>query len=172
MLAHLRRFSASTTRSFRATYSRQISCTSVRNAEELAESSQAGEQVQEQPTSSAFTDPSYETWLQGPGRQFKDPHRPRNWLGGQVVEYLSSSIVFSPDTSLQPFPLNPTFKPPTPVSDELRTLIYTQYMANPAGNGVRALASRYGLSMKRVDAILRLKGLEAHWQKVRVIVLK
>ncbi len=75
-------------------------------------------------------------------------------------------MIVGSDTSLQPFPLNPTFKPPTPVSDELRTIIYTFYMANPAVNGVRALAERYGLSIKRVDAILRLKGLEEHWKKV------
>lgn len=54
------------------------------------------------------------------------------------------------------------------MSDELRTLIFTQYMANPEGNSVRALAERYGLSIKRVDAILRLKGLEEYWKKVRV----
>ena len=43
-------------------------------------------------------------------------------------------------------------------------------MANPEGNSVRALAERYGLSIKRVDAILRLKGLEEHWKKVRLFV--
>ena len=39
-------------------------------------------------------------------------------------------------------------------------------MANPKANSVRNLASRYHLSIKRVDAILRLKGLEASWIKV------
>jgi len=38
-------------------------------------------------------------------------------------------------------------------------------MANPTVNDVRLLATRYGMSIKRVDAILRLKGLEAHWEK-------
>ena len=33
-------------------------------------------------------------------------------------------------------------------------------MANPEANSARSLASRYHLSFKRVDAILRLKGLE------------
>jgi hypothetical protein len=67
----------------------------------------------------------------------------------------------------QPFPLNPSFKPPIPVSDELRTSIYRQFMANPEQNSVRVLAGKYYLSMKRVDAILRLKGLEEHWKQVR-----
>lgn len=39
-------------------------------------------------------------------------------------------------------------------------------MADPAVNNVRSLAALYGLSLKRVDAILRLKGLEEHWMKV------
>lgn len=52
------------------------------------------------------------------------------------------------------------------MSDQLRTVIYRQFMADPAVNNVRSLAALYGLSLKRVDAILRLKGLEEHWMKV------
>jgi len=92
-------------------------------------------------------DPDYAEWIREEGRQFKKAS-PRNWLGGDV-----------------PFPLNPSFKPPTPVSDTLKTHIYDQYMANPTVNDVRSLATRYGMSIKRIDAILRLKGLEAHWEK-------
>jgi len=44
-------------------------------------------------------------------------------------------------------------------------------MANPEANSVRNLASRYHLSIKRVDAILRLKGLEENWTKVRALSL-
>jgi len=66
----------------------------------------------------------------------------------------------------QPFPLNPSFKPPTPVSNALRNTLYQSFMANPKANSVRNLAGRYHLSMKRVDAILRLKGLEESWIKV------
>jgi hypothetical protein len=40
-------------------------------------------------------------------------------------------------------------------------------MTDPNTNSVRVLAGRYHLSMKRVDAILRLKGLEEHWKQVR-----
>ncbi|CAL1694580.1 unnamed protein product [Somion occarium] len=115
------------------------------NADELLN---GREEPQEDDEKRSSRDPPYEQWLNTTGKQFKEPHRPRNWLGGQV-----------------PFPLNPSFKPPTPASDELRSLIYTQYMANPEGNSVRALAERFGLSIKRVDAILRLKGLEEHWKK-------
>lgn len=44
--------------------------------------------------------------------------------------------------------------------------MYQQFMANPQKNSVRALAAENHLSMQRVDAILRLKGLEEHWKKV------
>ncbi|KIK30083.1 hypothetical protein PISMIDRAFT_87788 [Pisolithus microcarpus 441] len=86
-------------------------------------------------------------WLEGVGPNFRDP-KPRNWLGGDV-----------------PFPLNPSFKPPTPLSDALRTQLYQSYMRDPETNSVRALSSRHSISIKRVDAILRLKGLEEAWKK-------
>ena len=50
--------------------------------------------------------------------------------------------------------------------------MWEQFVANPSQNGVRQLAERYGLSIKRVDAILRLKGLEQHWIKVCVCAMR
>ncbi|PCH34068.1 hypothetical protein WOLCODRAFT_94781 [Wolfiporia cocos MD-104 SS10] len=38
-------------------------------------------------------------------------------------------------------------------------------MTDPIKFSVRTLSERYGLSMQRVDAILRLQGLEEHWRK-------
>ncbi|KAH0837941.1 eukaryotic mitochondrial regulator protein-domain-containing protein [Lanmaoa asiatica] len=78
---------------------------------------------------------------------FREPS-PRNWLGRDV-----------------PFPLNPSFKPPTPLSDDLRTRLYRAYMTDPKLNSVRALAARHNISIKRVGAILRLKGMEEAWKK-------
>jgi hypothetical protein len=40
------------------------------------------------------------------------------------------------------------------------------FMADPIKYSIRELGARYHLSLKRVEAILRLKGLEAHWKKV------
>ncbi|KAG1857602.1 eukaryotic mitochondrial regulator protein-domain-containing protein [Suillus tomentosus] len=91
--------------------------------------------------------PSYENWIVGPGLKYRDS-APRNWLGSGT-----------------PFPLNQSFRPPPPVSDALRTHIYFSYMADPEANSVRALAARHHLSIKRIDAILRLKGLEQSWKK-------
>ncbi|KAG2118122.1 uncharacterized protein F5147DRAFT_670011 [Suillus discolor] len=42
-------------------------------------------------------------------------------------------------------------------------------MADPEANSVRALAARHHLSIKRIDAILRLKGLEQSWKKGKPI---
>ncbi|KAH7886196.1 eukaryotic mitochondrial regulator protein-domain-containing protein [Phlebopus sp. FC_14] len=66
---------------------------------------------------------------------------------------------------LQPFPLNPSFEPPVPLSNALRSRLYWDYIADPQANSVRALASKHNLSIKRVDAILRLKGMEEAWLK-------
>jgi hypothetical protein len=52
------------------------------------------------------------------------------------------------------------------VSDALKNTLYQAFMTNPEANSVRNLAGRYHLSIKRVDAILRLKGLEESWKKV------
>lgn len=65
--------------------------------------------------------------------------------------------------------MNPSFKPPPPVSDAIRTAIYKSYMADPIANDVRALSQKYHLSLKRVDAILRLKGMEADWVQVSLM---
>lgn len=86
-------------------------------------------------------------WSEEVAPDFRDP-KPRNWLGGDV-----------------PFPLNPSFKPPIPLSDALRTQLYQSFMRDPETNSVRALSSRHNISIKRVDAILRLKGLEEAWKK-------
>lgn len=45
-------------------------------------------------------------------------------------------------------------------------------MTDPQANSVRALAVKHHLSIKRIDAILRLKGLEESWKKVRNLFLQ
>ncbi len=64
--------------------------------------------------------------------------------------------------------MNPSFKPPPPLSDVVRQKIYIEFMGDPNKNSVRVLSQRYHLSLKRVDAILRLKGLEHAWYKVNI----
>ncbi|KAF8995978.1 eukaryotic mitochondrial regulator protein-domain-containing protein [Cyathus striatus] len=92
---------------------------------------------------------SYEEWLNHPllGERFKK-HGPRKWLGNNT-----------------PFPMNSTFKPPPPLSDRIRQQIFKEYMEDPVNNSVRMLSRKYHLSLSRIDAILRLKGLENDWIK-------
>ena len=96
-------------------------------------------------------------------------HSPRNWLGRDVVRIILHVLVDVYSLLIKPFPLNPSFKPPVPLSDELRTRLYRAYMIDPKLNSVRTLANRYNTSIKRVDAILRLKGMEEAWKKVHFI---
>ncbi|ESK92159.1 mucin-like protein [Moniliophthora roreri MCA 2997] len=76
----------------------------------------------------------------------------RNWLPARLG-------------TRRPFPLNPTFNPPPPISDAQKTEMYQLFMEDPKKNSVRALSQRYHVSLKRVDAILRLKGMEHAWVK-------
>jgi hypothetical protein len=62
--------------------------------------------------------------------------------------------------------MNPSFKPPPPLSDSLRTYIFDMHMADPEANSVTKLSSRFGISKKRVEAVIRLKALEAEWKLV------
>ncbi|KAF8921858.1 eukaryotic mitochondrial regulator protein-domain-containing protein [Mucidula mucida] len=64
-----------------------------------------------------------------------------------------------------PFPLNRSFRPEPPLSDEFREKLYRAHIRNPAQNSVRELSQRYHLSIGRVDAILRLKGMEKNWEE-------
>ncbi|KAK7063768.1 eukaryotic mitochondrial regulator protein-domain-containing protein [Favolaschia claudopus] len=74
-----------------------------------------------------------------------------------------------PDLFETPFPMNMSFKPPAPISDATRSRMYADYMMDPEVNSVRALSQRHGISLKRVDAILRLKGLEAAYVKNKTL---
>lgn len=109
---------------------------------------------------------SYRRFLSTIGLQFKHA-KPRNWLGGNVVcaRGLHSRRTRS-ESFLQPFPMNPSFRPAPPISDAIRQEMYIQFTADPVENSVRKLSLRYCLGMKRVDAILRLKGMEHSWYKV------
>ncbi|KAF8079092.1 eukaryotic mitochondrial regulator protein-domain-containing protein [Lyophyllum atratum] len=95
---------------------------------------------------------TYNEFMESMGEKFKKADGPNKWLGGTV-----------------PFPMNPSFKPPAPVSDAVRTMIYRSYMLDPVKNSVRVLSQRYHLSLKRVDAILRLKGMEHDWVKGKTL---
>ncbi|KAI8825800.1 eukaryotic mitochondrial regulator protein-domain-containing protein, partial [Fimicolochytrium jonesii] len=68
----------------------------------------------------------------------------------------------------QPFPMNPFFKPKSPLSDATRTDIFSKYLSDPSAWTPRALAEKFGLSIVRVQAILRLKALQQQMEKDKV----
>lgn len=65
-----------------------------------------------------------------------------------------------PCANRQPFPLNRYFKPDPPLANETRDRIFREYLEDPGKNTPRTLAVSYGLSIARINAILRLKSLE------------
>ncbi|KZT08569.1 uncharacterized protein LAESUDRAFT_696657 [Laetiporus sulphureus 93-53] len=134
-----------TARSWTTAHSRDLNCSAILRQEETEKDDAEDVPAKER---SGFRDVSFEQWLRTEGKKYETSRRPRNWLGGEV-----------------PFPLNRTFRPPPPISDRLRAVIYNEFMSNPAVYTVRTLSERKGISMQRVAAILRLKGLEENWRK-------
>ncbi|KAI9311535.1 eukaryotic mitochondrial regulator protein-domain-containing protein [Dichotomocladium elegans] len=59
-----------------------------------------------------------------------------------------------------PFPNNPLFQPRPPLSDQRRQEIYETFAANPEDWSIRKLATKFGISMRRVEAVLKLKESE------------
>ena len=75
-------------------------------------------------------------------------------------------VFFSP----QPFPLNPTFNPPAPLSDSVRAAIFNAHIKDPAKNNLRHLSTTYNVAIDRIRAILKLKALEQEFVRtVRAI---
>ncbi|KAG8767737.1 hypothetical protein FRC12_006072 [Ceratobasidium sp. 428] len=105
----------------------------------------------------AKVDPqTVEDWFQGEGLPYLNPTPSKpNWLGGDI-----------------PFPDNPTFRPPPPLSDVVKSSIYDRYkssvLSDPQSHvqTVRALSERFGISIGRVEATIRLKQYEHQYQKV------
>lgn len=65
------------------------------------------------------------------------------------------------EVKVQPFPGNPFFKPPRPLSDVTRSNIFNLFKSEPTTWTPRALAEQFGISIVRTEAILRLKALES-----------
>lgn len=38
------------------------------------------------------SDPEYGVWLRKEGVKYREPHKPKNWLGGEVVEFVYFSL--------------------------------------------------------------------------------
>ncbi|KAG8712249.1 hypothetical protein FRC11_000599 [Ceratobasidium sp. 423] len=107
----------------------------------------------------AKVDPqTVENWFRDEGLPYLNPTPGKpNWLGGDI-----------------PYPDNPTFKPPPPLSDVVKSSIYDQYLkalrpvaskSESQAQTIRNLSEQFSISIARVEAIIRLKGYEQQYQK-------
>ncbi|KAG8930769.1 hypothetical protein FRC02_003693 [Tulasnella sp. 418] len=91
-----------------------------------------------------------QTWLENEGLRYKYPRPGRpNFL----------------ERKLHPFPMNPSFRPPVPISDGLKQHIFDAYVRDPKLNSLSTLSTRFGISPLRLQAIIRLKSLELEWKE-------
>ncbi|CAO1632825.1 unnamed protein product [Parajaminaea phylloscopi] len=88
--------------------------------------------------------PPFDEWKEGVGRELFEK------AGGKGPYWLSRT----------PFPLNPSFCPVAPVSKKVRDELWKLHNQNTRKNSVRHLSSRFGLTVERVQAVLRLRALE------------
>ena len=59
----------------------------------------------------------------------------------------------------QPYPANPSFRPPPPLSNDIQEALYKELKAGKKTIGV--LANEYSVSKARIDAVRKLKEVEA-----------
>ncbi|KAG0307233.1 hypothetical protein BGZ98_000740 [Dissophora globulifera] len=93
----------------------------------------------------------------------KLPHRRRNfhkWLQGEGTRWATPSFSGPNFVSDVPFPMNPLFKPVPPMSNLAKEEIYKLHRSDSTKWTPRQLGMKYNISIKRVEAILRLKHLE------------
>ncbi|KAJ9066610.1 hypothetical protein DSO57_1007952 [Entomophthora muscae] len=60
----------------------------------------------------------------------------------------------------QPFPLNPLFKHAVPLSESKKNELFKLFLNDPKKNTPRVLATAFKISIRRAEAILKLKHLE------------
>ncbi|KAI0487384.1 eukaryotic mitochondrial regulator protein-domain-containing protein [Xylaria cf. heliscus] len=88
----------------------------------------------------------------------KDGHLYRRPTTGQP-QYLTSKV----DEHIldQPFPLNAHFRSPRVLNDKARELIWEKVMRD--GETIKAVSAEYGVDIRRVAAVVRLKEVEKDW---------
>lgn len=90
----------------------------------------------------------FEQWIKGPiAARYKETPTSKgpHWIGET------------------PFPLNNAFRPPAPLHQVVKDELWRLHASDPAKYTVRTLSSQFSISITRVEAILRLKALEAEY---------
>ncbi|KAK5115674.1 hypothetical protein LTR62_000763 [Meristemomyces frigidus] len=65
-------------------------------------------------------------------------------------------------TDLRPYPLNQAFRSQSVLSEDLREMIYMQAVEN--GHDLASVAATFGVDIRRVAAVVRLKTVEKEWE--------
>lgn len=91
---------------------------------------------------------SFPEWKIAYGSQYRQakPGSKARWLGNKV-----------------PFPNNPSFRPPPPLSNTLQDLIWAELRSGERTVG--QLSVKYGVSRARIEAIRKLKEVEAEFRR-------
>ncbi|KAG0293606.1 hypothetical protein BGZ96_002560 [Linnemannia gamsii] len=93
----------------------------------------------------------------------KLPFRRRNfnkWLRTEGSRFATPSFSGPNYIGETPFPMNPLFKPTPPISNAAKEEIYKLHRSDSTKHTPRQLGTTYNISIKRVEAILRMKHLE------------
>ncbi|KAJ9132365.1 hypothetical protein NKR23_g11294 [Pleurostoma richardsiae] len=90
-------------------------------------------------------------WLETQGKAF-EKHEP-----GSGPSYLKNNS----EATNQPFPENPQFRSLPVLSDDARETIWRKIMRE--GEAVKTVSAEYGVDMRRIAAVVRLKEAEKDW---------
>ncbi|KZO92753.1 hypothetical protein CALVIDRAFT_567054 [Calocera viscosa TUFC12733] len=103
-------------------------------------------------------DITYAKWIANAGSKWKLPvEGGPNWLGMAVGQDETGYGLI--------FPKNPSFRPPTPLSNADRNTIFAAWQRQPGEVTVRELSAKYGISLDRINAVIKLKQYEVDWLK-------
>lgn len=93
------------------------------------------------------------------------------WLMSPEVQKAKSSssgnVGLGPNTN-QPFPLNPFFKPPRPISHSLRMKITDEYLQ---GASIEVLARKFNTSPQRIEALIKLRRINDEFEEKKKPIL-
>ena len=97
-------------------------------------------------------------------------HKPRQefreWMATQSSKYRNApeeGPLYLGGES-QPFPLNPQFRPRRPLSEVQKNKIFDQWKKTSSSQ-LGTICAKYGISLKRLEAVVRLKLFEADFKK-------
>ncbi|RCH83125.1 hypothetical protein CU098_007404 [Rhizopus stolonifer] len=92
------------------------------------------------------------------------------WMETQGHKYSRPSEGTTNYLAISPFPNNPLFQPRPPLSDATKQQMYDAFASDSQKWTVRKLASKHGVSLKRVEAILKLKSFEKEMETNGIVL--